>query len=70
VLSGEKATATVILDGPARFWCAPAEDLRPYVEAHDDIRRAIEHGFARALKSKLHASNAAMVQAGGVAPAA
>jgi CRP-like cAMP-binding protein len=70
VLSGEKATATVILDGPARFWCAPAEDLRPYVEAHDDIRRAIEHGFARALKSKLHASNAAMAQAGGVAPAA
>ena len=70
VLSGEKATATVILDGPARFWCAPAEDLRPYVEAHDDIRRAIEHGFAKALKSKLHASNAAMVQAGGVAPAA
>ena len=70
VLSGDNATATVILDGPARFWCAPAEDLRPYVEAHDDIRRAIEHGFARALKSKLHASNAAMVQAGGVAPAA
>jgi CRP-like cAMP-binding protein len=70
VLSGDKATATVILDGPARFWCAPAENLRPYVEAHDDIRRAIEHGFAKALKSKLHASNAAMVQAGGVAPAA
>jgi CRP-like cAMP-binding protein len=69
VLSGEKASATVILDGPARFWCAPAEDLRPYVEAHDDIRRAIEHGFAKALKSKLHASNTAMVQAGGVAPA-
>lgn len=69
VLSGDKATATVILEGSARFWCAPAEDLRPYVEAHDDIRRAIEHGFARALKAKLHASNAAMVQAGGVAPA-
>ena len=66
VLSGDKATATVILDGPARLWCAPAENLRPYVEAHDDIRRAIEHGFAMALKSKLHASNAAMVQAGGI----
>jgi CRP-like cAMP-binding protein len=70
VLSGEKATATVILEGPARFWCARAEDLRPYVEAHDDIRRAIEHGFALALKSKLHASNAAMVQAGGIPSAA
>ena len=70
VLSGDNATATVILDGPARFWCAPAENLRPYVEAHDDIRRAIEHGFAMALKSKLHASNTAMVKAGGVMPAA
>lgn len=57
VLSGEVASATVILNGPARFWCAPAENLRPYVEAHEDIRRAIEHGFAAALKAKLRASN-------------
>lgn len=70
VLSGETASATVILTGPARFWCAPAEDLKPYVEAHDDIRRAIEHGFAMALKAKLRASNRAIAEAGGVAPAA
>jgi cyclic nucleotide-binding protein len=57
VLSGETASATVILDTPARFWCAPADDLRPYVEAHEDIRRAIEHGFATVLKAKLRASN-------------
>ncbi|WP_165357137.1 cyclic nucleotide-binding domain-containing protein [Sphingosinicella sp. CPCC 101087] len=68
VLSGETASATVILTGPARFWCAPADDLRPYVEAHDDIRRAIEHGFATALKSKLRASNRAIAEAGGVHP--
>ena len=68
VLSGETASATVILNGPARFWCAPADDLRPYVEAHDDIRRAIEHGFATALKAKLRASNRAIAEAGGVAP--
>lgn len=68
VLSGEKASATVILNGPARFWCAPAEDLRPYVEAHEDVRRAIEHGFATALKAKLRASNRAIAEAGGVAP--
>ncbi len=66
VLSGETASATVILNGPARFWCAPAEDLRPYVEAHDDIKRAIEHGFATALKAKLRASNRAIAEAGGV----
>jgi len=69
VLSGETASATVILDGPARFWCAPAENLKPYVEAHDDIRRAIEHGFATALKAKLRASNRTIAEAGGVAPA-
>lgn len=63
VLTGEKASATVTLTGPARFWCAPAEDLRPYVEAHEDIRRAIEHGFATALKAKLRASNRTIVEA-------
>lgn len=70
VLSGEPASATVILAGPARFWCARADDLKPYVEAHDDIRRAMEHGFAAALKAKLRASNRAIAEAGGVAPAA
>ena len=57
VLSGEQASATVILNGPARFWCAPASALRPYLDAHDEVRHAIEHGFATALKSKLRASN-------------
>lgn len=66
VLSGEKASATVILAGPARFWCAAADDLRPYVEANEDIRRAMEHGFATALKAKLRASNRALAEAGGV----
>ena len=61
VLSGETATATVILTHTSRFWCAPAEDLRPYVEAHEDIRRAIEHGFATVLKAKLRASNGSPV---------
>ena len=69
VLSGETASATVILNGRARFWCAPADDLRPYVEAHEDVRLAIEHGFANALKAKLRASNRTIAEAGGVAPA-
>ena len=29
VLSGEAASASVVLNGPARFWCAPADELRP-----------------------------------------
>lgn len=67
VLSGERASATVVLAGPARFWCATAADLRPYVEANEDIHRAMEHGFATALKAKLRASNRAIAEAGGVA---
>jgi CRP-like cAMP-binding protein len=63
VLSGETALATVVLRGAARLWCAPAEDLRPYVEAHEDIRRAIEHGFATVLKAKLRASNRIIAEA-------
>ncbi|WP_444858300.1 cyclic nucleotide-binding domain-containing protein [Sphingosinicella sp.] len=70
VLSGEVASATVVLNGPARFWCAPADDLRPYVEAHEDIRRAVEHGFATALKAKLRASNRTIAEASGAAPPA
>jgi hypothetical protein len=69
VLSGETASATVILNTPARFWCAPADDLRPYVETHDDVRRAIEHGFATVLKAKLRASNRTIAEAGSRAPA-
>ncbi len=70
ILSGEAASATVILDQPARFWCAPAEDLRPYVEAHDDVRRALERGFAASLQSKLRASNRNIAEAGGIAASA
>lgn len=69
VLTGETASATVILEGPARFWCASAANLRPYVDAHDDIRRAIEHGFAAALKAKLRASNRTIAESGGVSEA-
>ncbi len=65
VLSGETATATVVLTRSSRFWCAPAEDLRPYVEAHEDISRAIEHGFATVLKAKLRASNRTIAEAAG-----
>ena len=57
VLSGDQASATVILDGPARFWCAPATVLRPYVQAHDDVRVALEQGFTKSLRAKLRASN-------------
>lgn len=67
VLSGDQASATVVLSGPARFWCAPADVLRPYLNAHEDVRRALEHGFAESLRTKLRASNQAIFEAGGIA---
>jgi CRP-like cAMP-binding protein len=57
ILSGDQASATVTLSEPSRFWCAPAEVLRPYLQAHEDVRHALEQGFADALKSKLRSSN-------------
>jgi hypothetical protein len=69
VLSGDQASATVTLTSPARFWCAPASVLRPYVEAHDDVRRALEQSFTKALRSKLRASNERLAEAGGLAGA-
>ena len=67
VLSGDQASATVVLDGPARFWCAPASVLGPYIQTHEDVRRALEQGFALSLKNKLRQSNERIAEAGGVA---
>lgn len=67
VLSGERATATVTLTGPARFWCAPANVLRPYLEAHEAVRHALEHGFATSLQAKLRATNDRIVESAGAA---
>lgn len=66
VLTGDQASATVVLAGPARFWCAPAHVLRPYVQAHDDVRRALEQSVAASLRSKLRQSNERIAEAGGV----
>jgi CRP-like cAMP-binding protein len=67
VLSGDRASATVVLSTSARFWCAPAQVLRPYIKAHADVRNALEEGFAVALRSKLRSSNELIAEAGGVA---
>ncbi len=64
VLSGEAASATVVLSGPAQFWCASAEALKPYFATHDDIKRAVEQGFTAALGHKLRASNRTIAEAG------
>jgi CRP-like cAMP-binding protein len=66
ILTGEPATATVRLAGPARFWCMPADTLRAYLDADPDLRVMLERSFARALRAKLHTSNRTIAAAGGM----
>jgi CRP-like cAMP-binding protein len=68
ILSRDHATATVVLDSAARFWCAPAAVLQPYLQIHDDVRHALEQGFAASIKNKLRQSNERIAGAGGVTP--
>lgn len=66
VLSGERASATVTLTEASRLWCAPAQSLRLYLDAHHDVRHAVEQSFAQALRHKLQEMNRAMAEAGGL----
>lgn len=66
VLSGDTASATVTLDRAARMWCAPAQTLRLYLDAHHDVRHAVELSFATALRHKLQEMNRAVAQSGGL----
>lgn len=67
ILTGEPATATVILAGPTRFWCMGAVELRHHLDGDEALRTHLERSFARALRAKLHASNRTIAAAGGVA---
>lgn len=63
ILTGEAATATVTLEGPARFWCGPADRLRVYLAENPEVRAALQSRFSDALKEKLVATNRALAQA-------
>lgn len=66
VLSGDTASATVTLSSAARMWCAPAQTLRLYLDAHHDVRHAVELSFASALRHKLQEMNRAVARSGGL----
>ena len=66
VLSGDTASATVMLETAARLWCAPAQTLRLYLDAHHDVRHAVEQSFSAALRHKLQELNRAVAEAGGL----
>ncbi|MCW3836699.1 cyclic nucleotide-binding domain-containing protein [Sphingomonas canadensis] len=67
ILTREPATATVMLAGPARFWCVGADDFRAYLAANPELAGLMERSFARTVRAKLHASNRTIAAAGGVA---
>ncbi len=67
VLSGDNASATITLTRPARMWCAPAQTLRLYLDAHHDVRHAVEQSFAGALRQKFRDMNRTVAEAGGLA---
>ena len=46
LFSRDTASATVILNGPARFWCAPVDRIQPYLEVHSGLVWAIEKSVA------------------------
>ena len=66
-LTNETASATVVLSGPSRFWCAPAERIEPYLDVHTDLRRAIEKNIA---KRRAAPAEDDAEPAGAMAPAA
>jgi len=69
MFSAETASAGIVLADLARFWCAPAERLRPYFEVHTHLRRAIERSIAESGKAKKRADDQS-ARPGGIAVAA
>lgn len=67
ILTADPATATVVLAGTTRFWCMTADELRTLLDADEDLRAMLERNFARAVRTKLHASNRTIAAAGGIA---
>lgn len=66
VLSDQPASATVTLDGPARFWCVAADALRRFIAANPELRGPIEDSFSGNLREKLVLANRELAAAGGV----
>ncbi|WP_205481061.1 cyclic nucleotide-binding domain-containing protein [Sphingomonas arenae] len=57
ILSDDPGTATVRLTQPSRIWSASARALNSYLEAHDEVRHALEHSLTLSLREKLKAAN-------------
>ena len=61
VLTGSPATATVMVDQAARYFCIPAGALRDLTARNAEIRAELQHSFAAEVRDKLEESNLRMV---------
>ncbi|WP_074219182.1 hypothetical protein [Rhodovulum sp. ES.010] len=59
-LSGRSATADWQLVTEARCFCVPAERLRALAAADNELRRALETGFARDAYEKMRVTEAVL----------
>jgi hypothetical protein len=56
--SGETSAATVVLASPARFWVAPHERLKPYFDAHPELKTKIRRTMAEPPPEPAHPDEA------------
>lgn len=61
-LGGEKASAGVTLETPARIWSIEAEALGRLAHRHVAVAAALEQGFALDIRRKLRAANLLVMQ--------
>jgi len=59
-LSGDPATATVILEEDTQYFCMNGQRLRDLVARDVDLRRVLEVGFSRDMRRKLENNNRAL----------
>ncbi|MFK7945691.1 MAG: Crp/Fnr family transcriptional regulator [Paracoccaceae bacterium] len=60
-LTGAPATATVQVDGNARYFAVPVAPLRALVSKNAEIRSCLQDAISRQMRDKLHETNKRMV---------
>lgn len=63
--SGETSAATVVLASQARFWIAPHERIKPYLDAHPELKRKIERSMGEPLPEPAYDPAADIAPASG-----
>ncbi len=59
-MSGQPASATVMISEPSRYLAIPVQSLRELLERDDEIRRHVQLSFTDQVSSKLVGANTLM----------